>query len=346
MKISAIQVQSEHEAVLVGEDAALGYRGIIAIHSTVLGPAVGGTRVWSYGSFDEALTDALRLSRGMTYKTAAAGLPLGGGKSVILQDGTTDRTELFRAHGRFVHSLGGRYITAEDVGTSPQDMAVVRSETPYAAGLAELSGDPSPVTARGVFRSIEAAAMHRWGSSDLQGRQVSLQGCGQVGYHLANALSLAGARLTVADVNPAATARLVRELGARAVDPGAIHLEPADVFAPCALGGTLNQQTIPGLRCEIVAGAANNQLLEPADAGRLEAKGITYVPDYIANAGGVINGSREILGWSEERARSGVEGIFDTVLEIFQRAEREKTSTAEAADRLAESRLRNGRTAG
>ena len=326
--------------VQLGEDAECGYRGIIAIHSTRLGPAVGGTRLWSYDSFDEALSDALRLSRGMTFKNAAAGLALGGGKSVILKpSGAFDREMLFRAHGRFVDSLGGRYITAEDVGSSPADMAIMRQETPHAAGLAELSGDPSPVTARGVFRSIEAAAFHRWGSSALQGRRVALQGCGNVGYHLARELFAAGASLTVADVNAPAAARIARELQATVVDPRQIHSTAADIYAPCALGGVLNSGTIPELHCEIIAGAANNQLLEAADAERIEARDILYVPDFIANAGGVINGTRELLGWDRERALAKVEAIYDTTLQIFRLATSHGITTAAAAEQVALARL-------
>jgi leucine dehydrogenase len=276
----------------------------------------------------------------MTFKNAAAGLALGGGKSVILKPpGNFDREVLFRAHGRFVNSLNGRYITAEDVGSSPADMAIMRKETPHAAGLAELSGDPSPVTARGVFRSIQAAALYRWGSSDLGGRQVALQGCGHVGYHLARELASAGALLIVADVNAQATSRVVRELKATVVDPRHIHAAVTHVYAPCALGGTLNSGTIPELRCEIIAGAANNQLLEAADADRLEARGILYVPDFIANAGGVINGTRELLGWDRERAEAKVEAIYDTTLEIFRLASSLGITTAAAAERVALERL-------
>ena len=341
MKISTVPTDTEHELVLLGEDQASGYRGIIAVHSTRLGPAVGGTRLWTYATLDEALSDALRLSRGMTFKNAAAGLALGGGKSVILKpEGAFDRGILFRAHGRFVNSLGGRYITAEDVGSSPADMAMVRQETPHAAGLLELSGDPSPVTARGVFRSIEAAAIHRWGSPDLRGRSVALQGCGNVGLHLARELSAAGASLIVADVSAQAIGRLLRQLKARVVDPRHIHSAAADIFAPCALGGTLNSGTIPELRCEIVAGAANNQLLQPADAERIEARGILYVPDFIANAGGVINGSRELLGWARERALARVDAIYDTTLEIFRLAKALKLTTAAAAETVALERLK------
>jgi leucine dehydrogenase len=341
VKISTLATGTDHEMVQLGEDPASGYRAIIAIHSTRLGPAVGGTRLWSYVSLEDALNDALRLSRGMTFKNAAAGLALGGGKSVILKPaGAFDREDLFRAHGRFVESLGGRYKTAEDVGTSPADMAIMRRETPHAAGLAELSGDPSPVTARGVFRAIQAAAMHRWGSSDLAGRTVALQGAGNVGSHLGRQLAAAGASLTIADVNPGAVARLAGELTAAVADPRVIHATAADIYAPCALGGILNPGTIPELRCQVVAGAANNQLLDDADAGRIEARGILYVPDFIANAGGVINGTRELLGWDRDRAMARVEAIYDTTLEIFRLAAAHGITAAAAAERVALERLR------
>jgi leucine dehydrogenase len=338
--ISTLPTGTEHEVVLMGEDPECGYRAIIAIHSTRLGPAVGGTRLWNYESIDEALSDALRLSRGMTFKNAAAGLALGGGKSVILKPaGAFDREMLFRAHGRFVHSLGGRYITAEDVGSSPADMLIMRTETPHVAGLPELSGDPSPVTARGVFRAIQAAALHRWGSEDLGGRRVALQGCGNVGYHLARELRAAGADLLVADVNAEATMRAARELKAEIVNPRHIHQAAAHIFAPCALGGTLNSGSISELRCEIIAGAANNQLLEASDANRIEARGILYVPDFIANAGGVINGTRELLGWDRDRVWAKVEAIYDTTLEIFRLAETMGITTAAAAERVALAQL-------
>lgn len=340
MKITVLKVESDHELVLLGEDESAGYRGLIAIHSTRLGPAVGGTRVWRYSSQAAALTDVLRLSRGMTYKNAAAGLDLGGGKSVImLDDGAVDRGSLFRAHGRFVEALSGRYITAEDVGSSPSDMALMREETRHVAGLVGLSGDPSPVTARGVFRAIQATMKHRHGDPGLAGKRVAIQGVGHVGYHLARELAAAGAELIVADLHPQAVERCIGEMGATAASPQSIHTIEAEVFAPCAMGGGLNAGTIGELRCAAVVGAANNQLEEESDGDRLEAREILYAPDYIANAGGVINGSREILGWSAERALARVEGIYDTVLEVFRAAAMNEITTARAADRLAERRL-------
>jgi len=331
-----------HEQVLFSSDPASGYSGIIAIHSTVLGPAVGGTRVWNYATADEALIDALRLSRGMTYKCAVAGLPWGGGKSIIIADNRTiDREKVFRAHGRFVERLGGRYITAEDVGTSPADMELIALETSYVGGLAGKGGDPSPWTGLGVFRAMQAAAKYRWGSADLGGKRVAIQGCGNVGYNLAKELNAAGAELIVSDVDSQKTKRAVEAFKAKAVSPEEIYSADADVFAPCALGATINDQTLPQLKMSIVCGAANNQLLEERHGDALEERGIIYVPDYVANSGGVLSGGADLFGWSEEKVRSAVLGIYDTVLSIFAIAEREGIATYRASDRLAEQRLRD-----
>ena len=330
-----------YESVISGVDEAAGYRGIIFIHSTALGPAIGGTRLWSYPSEDEAITDGLRLSRGMTYKNALAGLPSGGGKSIILRPGGEfDREKMFRAHGRLVESAGGKYITAEDVGTSPADMEWVLKETKHVAGLQGRSGDPSPRTARGVFRAIQAAAKHRWGSDNLNGRTVAIQGCGHVGYYLAGELARAGAKLLVADVDQSKADRLVREFGATAVPTGEILSAKADVLAPCALGGIINDETIPALHAEVIAGGANNQLLEPRHGDALELRGIVYAPDYAANAGGVINGCcREMLGWDEARTNEKIDAIYDTILKIFDISRRQKIPTYQAADHLVEERL-------
>jgi leucine dehydrogenase len=265
-----------------------------------------------------------------------AGLPMGGGKSVILADGEpASRAAVFQAHGRFVESLGGLYITAEDVGTSHEDMAIVRRETRWVAGLT----DPSPVTARGVVRAITAAARHRWGSDDLSDRTVALQGCGNVGTSLAAQLAQAGARLLVCDVDPARAERCAAQCGGSVVSVDTIFDQAADIYAPCALGGTLNAGTIPRLRCAVVTGAANNQLAEVVDGGRLAARDILYVPDYVANAGGVIDGARDICGWSDARAGAAVEAIYDTVRDILSRAAADRISPAAVADRLALARL-------
>jgi len=331
-----------HEQVTLCHDPAVGYRGIIAIHSTVLGPALGGTRFWSYATDDEAIVDALRLARGMTYKNAVAGLNLGGGKSVIIGDNkTANRELLFRAHGRFVESLGGRYITAEDVGTSTADMDYVHMETKNVSGLAGRSGDPSPVTAHGVFRAIQASAKEKWGTDDVNNRMVAVMGCGHVGYFLAKELHESGAKLIVTDIDAERVKRVVSEFGARAVEPDEIYGVKADIFAPCALGAIINDKTIPLLKCGIVAGAANNQLLEERHGDLLEEKGILYAPDYVANAGGVINVYSELAGWTSARAFRKADEIYETVLKVFQIAKTDRMPTYQAADRLAEHRIRS-----
>jgi len=335
------KLTNTHELVLIGRDDAVGYHGIIAIHSTALGPAVGGTRFWNYDSEEEALTDALRLSHGMTYKSALARLPLGGGKSIIIANNATcDRTALLRAHGRFVETLKGRYITAEDVGTSPADMEIVRLETQHVAGLIGRSGDPSPFTACGVYRAIQASNNFLWNTDELSGLTVAIQGCGSVGYHLAKMLHEADVRLIASDVNSDNLSRVVDEFAAEAVQPGEIYSVDADVFAPCALGGVINDETIPQLKVKIVAGSANNQLLEERHGTRLRERSILYAPDYVANAGGVLNGCVEVLGWKPELALGKVMEIYDTVLRIFESAEAQGIPTNKAADQLAEERLR------
>jgi leucine dehydrogenase len=330
-----------HEQLVLCQDSASGYRGIIAVHSTVLGPALGGTRFWNYATDEEAIVDALRLARGMTYKNAVAGLNLGGGKSVIIGDNkTVDREMIFRAHGRFVESLGGRYITAEDVGTSTADMDYVHMETDYVSGLAGRSGDPSPVTAHGVFRAIQASARQRWGSDDLANKVVAVQGCGHVGYYLAKELHEAGAKLVVSDIDAERVKRVTTEFGARGVASDEIYATAADIFAPCALGAIINDRTIPQLKVEIVAGAANNQLLEERHGDELEARGVLYAPDYVANAGGVINVYSELAGWTSARSFRKADEIYDTVRKVFEIARDEKIPTYLAADRLAEQRIR------
>jgi leucine dehydrogenase len=335
-----------YERVVWGQDVGSGYRGVVAIHSTKLGPAVGGTRYWHYRSEIEALTDALRLARGMTYKNALAGLPCGGGKSIILgshhgEGERVDRERLFRSHGKLVEYLGGSYITGEDVGTSPADMEYVFAKTQHVAGLDGRSGDPSPHTARGVFRAIQAAAQYRWGGDDLSGKTVAIQGCGHVGYYLAKQLRQAGARLIVGDIDRVRLERAVQDFAASAAEPDRIHAAECEIFAPCALGGILNDQTIPQLRAQLVVGGANNQLLEPRHGDLLEQRGILYAPDYAANAGGVIHGcSIEMLGWDAARADQRLdEAIYKTVLQIFALARSAGIPTYRAADRLAEERL-------
>ena len=331
-----------HEEVVVASDPSCGYRGIIAVHSTALGPALGGTRFWQYDSDEAAVTDALRLSRGMTYKNAVAGLDLGGGKSVIIGDNRTkDREAIFRAHGRFVESLGGRYITAEDVGTGTADMDFVNMETEHVAGLKHKSGDPSPVTAHGVFRAIQASAKHRWGSDDLHGKTVTIQGCGNVGRYLAKELHEAGANLIVSDIDPERAARVAKDTGATVVEGDDIYTAKADIFAPCALGGIINDETLPKLKVEVISGGANNQLLEWRHGDKLEEMGMIYAPDYVANAGGVINVFGEVAGWDSERALRKADEIYDTVLSVFDIAKAEGIPSYVAADRLAERRLKS-----
>ncbi len=336
----ALLEEHEHEQVSLVYEPSSGYRGIIAIHDTTLGPALGGTRFWHYSTDREALIDCLRLARGMTYKAAVAGLNLGGGKAVIIGDNKIrNREPIFRAHGRHVKALGGRYITAEDVGTSVGDMEFIKAETDHVVGLIGKSGDPSPVTAFGVYRGMKACAKHRYGSADLGGKKVAIQGCGNVGYYLAELLHKEGAELIVTDIDKAKIERVVADFGAKAVGPDEIHAVEANVFAPCALGGIINDQTIPQLRVDIVAGGANNQLAEERHGDMLEAKGITYAPDYVINAGGLVNVNAELQGWTMERARNKAGEIYYTILTVFDIAKEERIPSYRAADRLAERRI-------
>src|SRR6266699_463457 len=325
LDLFSLLAEHEHEQVSVYYDPSTGYRGIIAIHSTVLGPALGGTRFWNYQSDRAALIDALRLARGMTYKAAVAGLNLGGGKSVIIGDNRTTRREaLFRAHGRHVESLKGRYITAE---------------TNHVTGLIGTSGDPSPVTAYGVYRGMKACVRYRSGSDSLAGKPVALQGCGSVGYHLAKLLRAEGADIICTDIDPQRVKRVVEECGAKAVGSDAIYDVRAAIFAPCALGAVINDATVPRLQVEIVAGAANNQLALDRHGDLLERRGITYAPDYVINGGGLINVNAELHGWAPERARSKAGEIYDTLLRVFEIAREEGIPSYRAADRLAEQRI-------
>jgi leucine dehydrogenase len=330
-----------HEQLVLCHEPSCGYFGIIAIHDTTLGPALGGTRFWSYASTDEAITDALRLARGMSYKSAVAGLNLGGGKAVIVGDNRRqDREALFRAHGRFIESLKGRYITAEDVGTSPADMEYVRMETQSVAGLHGRSGDPSPVTAYGVYMGLKACAKVRWGSDSLSGRTVLVQGCGNVARSLCDHLHEEGARLVVTDIDAERVKLVVQATGAEAVTPDAIYDIAADIYAPCALGATINDETLGRLKVEIIAGAANNQLAEERHGHEVERRGILYAPDYVINGGGVINVYGELMGWDHDRAKRKAAQIYDTLLNIFATAQAQKIPTYLAADQVAEARIR------
>ena len=329
-----------HEQLLLSHDPSCGYFGIIAIHDTTLGPALGGTRFWQYGSTDEAITDALRLARGMTYKSAVAGINLGGGKSVIVGDNKrSDREALFRAHGRFIQTLGGRYITAEDIGTSPADMEYIKLETDHVAGLLGLSGDPSPVTGYGVYVGMKAAARVRWGNDSLNGRTVAVQGAGKVAHYLMQHLHTENARIIVTDIDGEKVKRAVQEFAAQAVAPTAIYDQVADIYAPCALGATVNDETLPRLKVQVIAGGANNQLAEDRHGDELEQRGILYAPDYVINGGGVINVYGELHRWPVERAKKKAGEIYDTLLRIFDIAKQQRIPTYCAADRLAEQRV-------
>ena len=331
-----------HEQVVFCHDPASGLKAIIAIHNTNRGPALGGCRMWPYASDEEALTDALRLSRGMTYKSALAGLAFGGGKSVIIGDPKRDKSEaLFRAMGRFVDSLGGRYSVAEDVGISVPDVEIMARETAFVAGTrAGGAGDPSPATAYGVYMGIKAAARHRLGVDSLTGLRVAVQGVGHVGYYLCRHLFAEGAELVVADIAQESLERAVREFDAHVAAPDVIAAAAVDIYAPCALGATVNDETLPKLQAKVVAGSANNQLAEARHGEALRRRGILYAPDYVINAGGVIAISHEGPGYDEAKAFAHVAQIHDTLLEIFRRADAQKVATSEAADRLAEERFR------
>jgi leucine dehydrogenase len=332
----------DHEHVAFHHDKASGLKAIVAIHNTARGPAYGGCRMWNYTSEEEALADALRLSRGMTYKSALADLDFGGGKAVIIGDPARDKSEpLWLAYGRFIDSLGGRYVTAEDVGTRPADLEIARRATRHVVGIAEGgAGDPSPATAYGVFTGIRAAIAERLQREDMAGLRVAVQGLGNVGFDLARQLREAGAKLYVTDINESAVGKAVRDLGAAAVAIDAIHALDVDVFAPCALGSVVNDGTVGDIRARIVAGSANNQLAEPRHGEALRERGILYAPDYAINAGGVIWISHEGPQFDAEGARAHVARIGDTLSEIFARARREDIAPETAADRIAEQRFR------
>lgn len=331
-----------HEQLVFCYDKASGLKAVIGIHDTTLGPALGGSRMWNYATEEEAVTDVLRLSRGMTYKNSAMGLNIGGGKAVIWGDAKKDKSEeYFRAFGRFVQSLGGRYITAEDVNTSVEDMNYVLMETEHVVGRGDVSGDPSPVTAFGVYRGMKAAAKWAFGTESLKGKVVAVQGLGKVGYHLCEHLHDEGARLIVTDINQANIDRVVKEFGAAAVGPDEIYGVECDIYAPCALGASVNDETIPQFKCKVVAGAANNQLKEPRHGDILREKGILYAPDFVINGGGVMNVAEEFNpnGYNRDRAYARVSTIYDKLIRIFQIAQEQNVSTARAADVLSEERL-------
>lgn len=345
MQVFVEPEQGGHERVLFAQDCESGLKAIIAVHSTVLGPALGGTRFYPYEREEDALADALRLSWAMTRKNAAAGLDHGGGKGVIIGDPRTLKSErLLRAYGRAVESLGGAYVTAEDVGTTIADMEVIGRETRHVTGTARDiggSGDPSPTTALGLVAAMRGTARFLWGSTDLSGRHVAIQGVGKVGGAFARMLATVGARLTIADVNEKAVHRLADELGADIADPDAIHAVECDVFAPCALGGALNHETVPELHCAAVVGSANNQLAADELAADLAARDILYVPDFIVNAGGVINLAEEVgREYQLERANLRVHAIEGTVTNLLARARETGATPLDEAIALADRRIR------
>lgn len=344
MELFKEMMDKDYEQVVFAHDKQSGLKAITVIHDTTLGPALGGCRMWPYDNEEDALRDAIRLARGMTYKNAAAGLNLGGAKTVVIGDPKKDKSEaMFRALGRYVESLNGRYITAEDVGTTTQDMNEVYMETNYVTGTTDApgaSGNPSPVTAKGVYYAMKRTALEAFGSDDLKGKTISLQGAGNVARTLAELVHAEGAQIIVTDINQEAIDYLVDKVGAKAVGVDEIYDVQADIFAPCALGAILNDDTIPRLKVKAICGSANNQLLDIDKHGKLLAdKGIVYAPDYIANAGGVINVADELIGFNEERALNKVKKIYDQMSEVFKIAKAENITTAKAADRVAENRI-------
>ncbi|WLD91975.1 branched-chain amino acid dehydrogenase [Alkalihalobacillus sp. AL-G] len=343
MEIFKYMETYDYEQMVVCQDKQSGLKAIICIHDTTLGPALGGTRMWTYETEDAAFEDALRLAKGMTYKNAAAGLNLGGGKTVIIGDPRTDKNEeMFRAFGRFIHGLNGRYITAEDVGTTVADMDLIRQETEFVTGVSPAfgsSGNPSPVTAYGVYRGMKAAAKAAFGTDSLEGKVIAVQGVGNVAYNLCKHLHGEGAQLIVTDINKEAVQRAVEDFGAKAVDPDEIYSVDCDIYAPCALGATVNDDTIPQLKAKVIAGAANNQLKDTKHGDQIHEMGIAYAPDYVINAGGVINVADELYGYDRERAMKKVETIYDNISRVFDISQRDNIPTYLAADRLAEERI-------
>jgi leucine dehydrogenase len=338
-----IHKHGEHEQVVFCQNKDIGLKAIIAIHNTALGPALGGTRMWDYKTDEDALVDVLRLSKGMTYKAAAAGLNLGGGKAVIIGDSKTRKSEaLFRAFGQFVNSLNGRYITAEDVGTSEKDMEFIAMETPWVTGAASSlggSGDPSPFTATGALIGIKASAKWKFGTDSLKGLRVAVQGLGHVGYHLVRQLSEEGAKVIVADIDKEKVKEVTDEFRASSVAPEEIHSQDVEIFAPCAMGAVLNDKTIPQLKCKVVAGAANNQLAEARHGDMLKELKILYAPDYVINAGGLINVCIELEGYSKERSLDRLNRIADNLQAVYKISEDEHVSTDKAAERMALRRI-------
>jgi len=335
-----------YEQLCFFHDKNTGLKAITCIHNTVLGPALGGTRVWDYADEETAVEDVLRLAKGMTYKSAMAGLALGGGKSVIIGDVKAIRKDparreaFWRAFGRYIEGLNGRYITAEDVNTSTQDMVYINEETDNVVGLPGRSGDPSPYTALGVFKSLLATAKFVYGSDDIKGKTVAVQGLGNVAYYLSEFLHKAGAKLVVTDIDADRVQRVVSEFGAKDVGLEEIYGVECDIYAPCALGATINDNTIPQLKCKAVCGGANNVLKDaPVHGKALQDKGITYAPDYVANAGGVINVFHELQGYNREAAVRDIERIYHRMLDLLTMAKEKNMLPHETADLMAEQRI-------
>ena len=325
----------DHEQVVFCSDKASGLKAIIAVHSTKLGAAVGGCRMWDYASDEEAITDVLRLSRGMTYKNAMAGLTMGGGKSVIIGDAKKIKsTDLFKAFGNALNNLGGRYISAEDVNITTDDIAIANTVTPYVTGTEGKSGNPAPFTALGTFLGIKAAVKHKLKTDDLTGLKVAIQGLGSVGYYLCEHLHNAGAKLIVTDLNQQALDKVATEFNATVVGLNDIYDQEVDIYAPCALGATINDSTIDRIKASIIAGCANNQLAEPRHDHALVERGILYAPDYVINAGGIINVSFE-ENYNKEQATAKVEEIYNTLLDIFTTADTQQRPTGLVADEMA-----------
>lgn len=332
----------DYEQLLFCQDEASGLKAIIAIHDTTLGPALGGARMWTYANEEEAIVDALRLARGMTYKNAAAGLNLGGGKAVIIGDPKKDKNEAkFRAFGRYIQGLSGRYITAEDVGTTVEDLDIVHEETNFVTGISASgsSGNPAPVTAYGCYVGMKAAAKEAFGTDSLEGRKIAFQGAGNVAFELCRYLNEEGAEIIVTDIFKPAVERVVELFGAKAVDPKDIYGVDADIFSPCALGAIINDETIPQLKAKVIAGSANNQLKEDKHGDMIHELGIVYAPDYVLNAGGVINVADELYGYNRERALKKVETIYQNLEKVFEISKRDQIPTYVAADRMAEERI-------
>ncbi len=334
-----------HEQIAFFNDPYSGLKGIVAIHNTTLGPALGGCRMWNYKTEEEAIIDVLRLSKGMTYKASIAGLNLGGGKAVIIGNSKKDKTEkLFRSFGRFVEGLGGRYITAEDVGTNINDMENVKIETSYVTGISKSlggSGDPSPVTAFGVYMGMQASVKEKMKKNSLKGLKISVQGLGHVGTHLVDYLSKDGAEVYVTDIDKSRVDFIVNKYNCIPIDSNLILNQEVDIYAPCALGATVNKKTIPELKCKIIAGAANNILEHPLkDSEALVKRNILYAPDYVINAGGLINVANELEGYDKEKAFNQAEKIYDTSMAIFKRAKKESITTNQAAALQAEDRIK------